>query len=67
MADAAGSGAGGSAASSWLPVPEGCDWTIHNIPFGVFRPSKGAAPRCGTIIGDTVRVRGGGGSCGIGG
>jgi fumarylacetoacetase len=38
---------------SWVPVPEGSDFPIQNIPFGIFsRP--GEPPRACTRIGDTV-------------
>ena len=38
-------------ARSWVDVPAGCDWSIHNIPFGVFSPPGDARPRVGTAIG----------------
>lgn len=38
---------------SWLEVPEGSDFPIQNIPFGIFS-TKGTQPRAGTRIGDTV-------------
>ncbi|HXW41942.1 MAG TPA: fumarylacetoacetase, partial [Xanthobacteraceae bacterium] len=31
-----------------------CDFPIQNLPFGVFRPSPGAAPRVGVAIGDQI-------------
>ena len=40
--------------SSFIPVPEDSHFPIQNIPFGVFRPSKDAAPRVATRVGDTV-------------
>ncbi|GAA0632764.1 fumarylacetoacetase [Sporichthya brevicatena] len=43
----------GVATRSWVPVPEGSDFPLQNLPFGVFsRP--GAEPRCGVAIGDFV-------------
>ena len=51
--------AAGSAVTTWVEVPADCDWTIHNIPFGIFSPSAGGKPRPGTIIGTTVRVSAG--------
>jgi fumarylacetoacetase len=39
--------------SSWLSIPEDSDFSIHNLPFGVFSV-KGHSPRCATILGDTV-------------
>ena len=30
------------------------DFPIQNLPFGVFRPAAGAAPRVGVAIGDQV-------------
>lgn len=43
------------ALASWVPVPEGCDWTIHNIPFGIFSTLTNTTPRPGTAIGEHVR------------
>lgn len=37
---------------SWVPVPEGSDFPIQNLPYGVFRDATGA--RCGVAIGDAV-------------
>ena len=39
--------------TSWLEVPEGSDFPIQNIPFGVIRP-EGKAPRPAVRIGDTA-------------
>ena len=41
------------ALSSWISVPEGSDFPIQNIPFGVFK-SNGSVPTVGTRIGDTI-------------
>ncbi len=38
---------------SWIPVPEGSDFPIQNLPYGIFS-LEGGPPRAGTIIGDTV-------------
>ena len=38
---------------SWISVPEGSDFPIQNLPFGVFTTS-GSTARLGTRIGDTV-------------
>lgn len=40
--------------TSFIPVAPDCHFPIQNIPFGVFRPAAGAAPRVGTAIGDQV-------------
>jgi fumarylacetoacetase len=39
---------------SFIEVPAGSDFTIHNLPFGVFKPAFGAAPRIGVAIGDRI-------------
>mmetsp|Transcript_24014 Transcript_24014/g.77129 ORF Transcript_24014/g.77129 Transcript_24014/m.77129 type:complete len:438 (-) Transcript_24014:1513-2826(-) len=39
---------------SFVPVPPESHFPIQNIPFGVFRPSADAPPRCATRIGDFV-------------
>jgi fumarylacetoacetase len=38
---------------TWVPVPEGSDFPIENLPFGVFRP-RDEEPRVGVRIGDHV-------------
>ncbi|MFI1731911.1 fumarylacetoacetase [Streptomyces acidicola] len=38
---------------SWVPVPDGSDFPIHNLPYGVFS-GPGEAPRVGAAIGDAV-------------
>jgi fumarylacetoacetase len=38
---------------SWVPVPEGSDFPIQNLPYGVFRRGDGS-PRCGVAIGEHV-------------
>ncbi|KAJ9102974.1 hypothetical protein QFC19_004531 [Naganishia cerealis] len=39
---------------SFLPIDPDSDFSIHNIPFGVFSTAESAEKRCGTRIGDTV-------------
>ena len=39
--------------SSWISVPEGSDFPIQNLPFGVVK-SNGSVPCVATRIGDTV-------------
>jgi len=39
---------------SFVPVPEGSDFPIQNLPYGVFRPAGGGAPRSGVAIGEHV-------------
>jgi len=38
---------------SWIDVPEGSDFPIQNLPFGIFRTTE-LTPRVATRIGDTV-------------
>ena len=38
---------------SWVSVPDGSDFPIQNLPYGVFKPSRGEA-RIGIAIGDRV-------------
>jgi len=38
---------------SWVPVAEGSDFPIQNLPFGIFKPPR-AAPRAGCAIGDYI-------------
>jgi fumarylacetoacetase len=39
---------------SWYEVAEQSDFSIRNLPLGVFAPFPDASPRCATILGDTV-------------
>jgi len=39
---------------SFVSVPEGSHFPIHNLPYGVFKPSDGAPPRIGVAIGEAV-------------
>lgn len=41
-------------ATSWVPVPSDCDWSLANIPFGIFSTAEDATPRAGTAIGESV-------------
>ena len=38
---------------SWVPVPEGSDFPLQNLPYGIFRRA-GEAARIGVAIGDQV-------------
>lgn len=38
---------------SWVPVPDGSDFPLQNLPFGVFS-RRGELPRVGVAIGDHV-------------
>lgn len=41
--------------TSWLsPINEESDFSLQNLPFGVFSPSASSSPRCGTVLGETV-------------
>ncbi len=39
---------------SWIPVPPDSDFTIHNLPFGIFTAVGRRAPRIGVAIGDDI-------------
>jgi fumarylacetoacetase len=39
---------------SFLDTPAESDFPIQNLPYGVFRPAPGAAPRVGVAIGDWI-------------
>lgn len=39
---------------SWVPVSEGSDFPIQNLPFGVFRSSPSERGRIGVAIGDSI-------------
>jgi len=42
-------------AASWISIPEDSDFSLRNIPFGVFsEPPNKARPRCCTAIGSNV-------------
>ena len=36
---------------SFVEVPDSSDFSIYNIPFGVFIPNESSHPRCCTAIG----------------
>jgi fumarylacetoacetase len=39
--------------TSWIDIPADCDFSIYNIPFGVFKTTS-VPPRCCTAIGNYV-------------
>jgi fumarylacetoacetase len=39
---------------SFVELPADSDFPIHNLPYGVFRPTAGTQPRIGVAIGDQV-------------
>ncbi|MFV2071452.1 MAG: fumarylacetoacetase, partial [Thermoanaerobaculales bacterium] len=39
---------------SFVDIPAGSDFPIHNLPYGVFRPDAEAEPRIGVAIGEQV-------------
>ena len=41
-----------AATRSWVEVPEGSDFPIQNLPYGVFVDASGG--RCGVAIGDSI-------------
>lgn len=40
--------------SSWVAVPEGSDFPIQNLPFGVFSTAEDPTKRVGVALGDSV-------------
>lgn len=40
--------------TSFVEIPEGSDFPIENLPYGVFKPAGSDRPRPGTAIGDWV-------------
>lgn len=38
---------------SWLPIPENTDFSLYNLPFGIFCEGEGS-PRAGVAIGDHI-------------
>lgn len=40
--------------TTWLPVPPDSDFSIHNLPYGIFDPSDGRGERPGVAIGDKI-------------
>jgi fumarylacetoacetase len=43
----------GVSLTTWLDIPDGSEFSIHNLPYGVFAPD-GQHPRAGLAIGDDV-------------
>jgi fumarylacetoacetase len=43
----------GHAINSWMEIPEDCDFSIYNLPFGIFKKGN-ISPRCCTAIGEYV-------------
>jgi fumarylacetoacetase len=43
-----------AAAKSWVPADERGDFSIHNLPFGIFSTAAASAPRVGVRVGDLV-------------
>lgn len=39
---------------TWVPVPEGSDFPVQNLPYGVFTPRGSAQARVGVAIGEFV-------------
>lgn len=39
---------------SFISIDSESDFSIHNVPFGVFSPKGSSEKRCATRIGDTV-------------
>ena len=37
---------------TWIPIPKHSDFTLHNLPFGIF--SHGDKPRVGVAVGDHI-------------
>jgi fumarylacetoacetase len=40
--------------ASWVPVPQVSDFSLHNLPYGIFSTVEGAGPQIGVAIGDAV-------------
>ena len=40
--------------TSWINIPEGSDFTIQNLPFGIFVPKAESSPRVGVALGEKV-------------
>lgn len=43
----------GTPKRTWVQIPDHCDFTIYNLPYGIFR-APDRAPRAGVAIGDYV-------------
>lgn len=40
--------------SSWVPVAPDCDWSLQNLPYGIFSTKEDSNPRVGVAIGDSI-------------
>ena len=40
--------------TTWLPIPPDSDFTIHNLPYGIFTTPDRLIPRVGVAIGDQI-------------
>lgn len=40
--------------TSWLSIPKDSDFSLYNLPFGIFEPAGGGQPRAGVAIGDYI-------------
>jgi fumarylacetoacetase len=38
---------------SWVHIPKDSDFSIHNLPFGIFS-SKGQSPTVGVALGNSI-------------
>ncbi len=39
---------------SWHPIPADSDFSIHNLPYGIFDPADGLGARPGVAVGDSI-------------
>jgi fumarylacetoacetase len=40
--------------TSFVSYGADCDFSIHNLPYGIFSPTSTVSPRAGVAIGDQV-------------
>lgn len=40
--------------SSWLPISQDSDFSLQNLPYGVFSTEQLSSPRAGVAVGDSV-------------
>lgn len=40
--------------TTWVPIPEGCEFNLATLPYGVFAPDGDDELRVGVAIGDRV-------------
>ena len=40
--------------TSWLPIPADSDFSIHNLPFGIFSTAQQTEPHVGVAIGEQI-------------